>query len=307
MTPILFLAPFPGMAALAAAIAEKMGVRAIVEITDDAQARLVAKKYPDVEVIVSRGGVAEQVRSLDNISVVEITMSVNDLLSVLSRLTGQGIRRIGIVSRANLFDGTIGDFCIADTKVYIRSCPDEEEVRQTVLQLFEEQVEAVIGCRMAYETAKECRLVAELLDSSAVSIKKGIEEAVRILKAKESEKLQAAQLMAIIDNIEEGVIAVSGDKKVSFYNNLAKRICTGQDKKLMFSHVVDLLNYRDQERIATINGHSVLARAIPWNSIIKNGEISLPFRKSAVFRRLRGKSAFRLIRRACMPNILLTI
>ncbi|MDF2571206.1 MAG: norR 23 [Sporomusa sp.] len=263
MTPILFLAPFPGMAELAAEIAEKMGIRLIVEVTDDAQVWSMVKKYPNTEVIVSRGGVAEQVRVFDNISVVEITMSVNDLLSVLSRLTSQGIRRIGIVSRANLFDGTMGDFCIADTEVYIRSCADEREIHQTVLRFFDQKVEAVIGCRMAYETAKDCGLVAELLDSSAVSIKKGIEEAVRILKAKEREKLQAAQLMAIIDNIEEGVIAVTDDRKVSFYNNLAKRVCVKQDKKLSFSHIKDLLNYRNQERIVTINGNSVLARVIP--------------------------------------------
>lgn len=263
MTPILFLAPFPGMAELATAIANKMGVQVIVEVTDDAQAKSVVKKYPDTEVIVSRGGVAEQVRYFENLTVVEITMSVNDLLSVLSRLTGQGIRRIGIVSRANLFDGTMGDFCIADTEVSIRSCIDEREIQQTVLQFFDQRVEAVIGCRMAYETARECGLVAELLDSSAVSIRKAIEEAVRILKAKECEKLQAAQLMAIINNIEEGVIAVTDDKKVSFYNNLAKRICTEPNKKLTFAHIVDLLNYRNQEKIVTINGNSVLARIIP--------------------------------------------
>ncbi len=263
MIPILLLAPFPGMANLAATIAKDMGIQVIVEVTDDAQAKSIVRKYPETEVVVSRGGVAEEVRGFDNMSVVEITMSVNDLLSVLSRLTGQGLRRIGIASRANLFDGTIGDFCIADTQVYIRSCRDEQEIHQTVLQFSEQKIEAVIGCRMAYETARGCGLVAELLDSSAVSIRKALEEAVRIVKAKESEKLQAAQLMAIIDNIEEGVIAVTGDKKVSFYNNLAKRICTEPNKKLTFSHIGDLLNYRNQEKIVSINGNSVLARIIP--------------------------------------------
>ena len=263
MTPILFLAPFPGMADLAAKIGEQMRMQLIVEITDDAKAAAVVKKYPDAEVVVSRGGVAEQIKSFDNINVVEITMSVNDLLSILSRLTEQGVRRIGIVSRANLFDGTVGDFSIADTEVYIRSCTDEQEIRQTVLQLFEQKVEAIIGCRMAHETAKECGLIAELLDSSAVSVKKALEEAVRLLKAQAREKLQTAQLMAIIDNIEEGVIAVSGDKRVSFYNNCAKRVCIGENKKLTFGHVADLLKYRNQEKITTINGNSVLARIIP--------------------------------------------
>ncbi len=263
MSPILFLAPFRSMAELARKIAAKMGVRLIVEITDDARVKSVIKKYPDSEVIVSRGGVAEQIKGLDNVSVVEITMSVNDLLSIVSRLTLQGIQRIGIVSRANLFDGTMGDFYMAGTKIYIRSCADESEIQQTVLGLYEQKVEAVIGCRMAYETAKECGLVAELLDSSAVSVKKALEEANRILKAKEREKLQTAQLMAIIDNIEEGVIAVTDDKQVSFYNSTAKRLCIEENKRLNFGHIADLLKYRNQEKITTINNNSVLARVIP--------------------------------------------
>lgn len=263
MSPILFLAPFPSMAELAYSIADAMGVRLSIEVTDDAQVLSVIKKYPSIEVVVSRGGVAERIKGLDNVSVVEITMSVNDLLSIVSRLTLQGVRRIGVVSRANLFDGTIGDFHVAGTNIYIRSCADEGEIRQAVLRLNEQKVEAIIGCRMAYETAKECGLVAELLDSSAVSVRKALEEAVRILKAKEREKLQTAQLMAIIDNIEEGVIAVTDDKQVSFYNNPAKRICTEHNKQLNFGHIADLLKYRNQEKITTINGNGVVARVIP--------------------------------------------
>lgn len=263
MTPILFLAPFPGMAALAAKVAEKMGINLIIEVTDDAQVKEVVKRYPNIEVVVSRGGVAEQLKSMDNLSVVEVTMSVNDLLSILSRLTQRGVRKVGIVSRANLFDGTFGDFCIADTEIAIRSCIDESEIQQTVFYLYTQKFEAIIGCRMAHETAQKYGLLAELLDSSSVSIRKALEEAVRIVKAKERESLQAAQLMAIINNIEEGVIAITDEQKVSFYNSLAERVCTEKDKIIDYNHIVELLKYRNQEKIVTLNGNSVIARVIP--------------------------------------------
>lgn len=263
ITPILFLAPFPQLASLAVAIAEEMGVNIIVELTDDSQVEAVINRYPDVEVIVSRGGVAEQARLFSRISIVEITMSVNDLLSAISRLTQTGLRRIGLVSRTNLSDGTVGDFCIADTMVYIRSCIDEEHIRKTVLTLVDQRVEAVIGCRMAYETAQECGVVAELLESSAVSIKKGIAEAVRILQAKETEKIQNAQLKAIIDNVEEGVIALANDNSISLCNHAARRVCLEADDEKIAQHVKGLLDCGEQEQVITINGHSVLARVIP--------------------------------------------
>ena len=221
MMPILFLAPYRSMADMASSIANEMGISLAVEVTNDQMAKSVVYKHPSAEVIISRGGMAEEIKSIEGITVIEVTMSVNDLLNILNAITRKGIKRIGLVSRANVFDCTAGDFQIFQTEIYIRSCKDEDEIASTVLQLHQEGVEAVIGCRVAYETAKSCGIVAEFLDSSAVSIRKAIEDAVRIVRAKEQEKLQAAQLAAIIDNIEEGIIAVTGDKQVSFCNNLA--------------------------------------------------------------------------------------
>lgn len=260
---ILFLAPFRSMAEIAIKVAKETGIPLIVEITDDQMAKSVVLKHQGVEVVVSRGGVAEEVKSIDGITVTEVTMSIEDLLSILNKLTQQGYQRIGIVSRANICGGTMGDYQISQTKIYIRSCKNEEEISKTVIQLYQEGVQAIIGCRAAYETAKGCGIAAEYLNSSKLSIRYAIEEAVKIVKAKEKEKIQAAQLTAIIDNIEEGVIAVTGDKHVSFYNKRARRICAPDGKEFDISFIDTFLQNRNQEKILTINGNGVLARVIP--------------------------------------------
>lgn len=263
MIPVLFLAPFQNMAESAAILTKQMGLDLYIDTAKDREAQKVASKYSDVEVIISRGGIAEEVKSLDGVTVIEITMSVNDLLSIVSRLTGRGIRKVGIVSRANIFDGVTGNFHIAETDIHIRSCQNEKEIEETVLLLHEQGFEAVIGCRAAYEAASRCGMVAEILESSVPSIRRGIEEAVRIVRAKEREKLQTAQLKAIIDNIEEGVIAITGDKRISFYNHAASKVCGLKNQELIFSGIQDLLYYRNQEKLTTINGSSVIARVIP--------------------------------------------
>ncbi|SDF33515.1 sigma 54-interacting transcriptional regulator [Sporolituus thermophilus] len=263
MMPILFLAPFHNMAELAANIAQQMGIELYVATASDQEAERVIKRYGDVEVIISRGGLAEEVKALNRFTVIEITMSVYDLLSIVSKLTALDIRRIGIVSRANIFDGITGNFNISETEIHIRSCRNESEIAKTVLELYRQGVEAVIGCRAAYETAKTCGMVAEMLESGATSIRRAIEEAVRIVKAKEREKLQTAQLKAIIDNIDEGVIAVTGNNQLSFYNNVARKICAGEGKELTFHSIKELVKHRYQEKIVTINGSNVIARVIP--------------------------------------------
>lgn len=270
MMPILFLAPFNNMAELAATIATEMGLALYIDTARDGEAAIVAGKYPDIEVVISRGGIAEEVKPLDGLTVIEITMSVNDLLSVVSKLSSMGIRKIGIVSRANIFDGVTGAFHICQTDIHICSCPDEQQVKETVVELHRRGFEAIIGCRAAYETAKGCGMASEILESSATSIRRAIEEAARIVRAKEREKLQTAQLKAIIDNIQEGVIAVTGTKQISFYNNVARRVCASDGQELTYNGIRELLQRRGQEKIASINGNNVFSRVIPLEFNNKN-------------------------------------
>jgi transcriptional regulator with PAS, ATPase and Fis domain len=263
MASILFMAPFANMAALAQEVAAEMKLPLTIEIADDFTAKAIVRKHPEAEVVVSRGGVAEQIKEIPGITVTEVTMSMNEVLSVLDKLTCQGIKKIGLVGRGNLFDGIMGDFEISQSKIYMRPCKDEEEIAHTVRSLCRQGIEAVIGCRLTYETAINCGIIAEIVESSKLSIKKAIDEAVRIVKAKERENLQSAQLAAIINNIEEGVIAVSSDKRISFCNNLARQTCETNDKQLDDEHIDKLLQYRNKQSVIAINDRNVLAKVIP--------------------------------------------
>ena len=263
MRPILLLSPMQSIADLAPEVARELGIRIHVEISDDAHADQLIRQYPDVEVVVTRGGLAENARAIPGISVVEIAMSLNELLSNLSLLTAKGFRRIGIVSRSNLFCGAIGDFLILDAQVCIRPQADEAAIEATVRQLVSEGFEAIIGCRVAFKTAGELGVEAVFLESGKTSIRTALQEAMRIVEAKRREKLQAAQLAAIIDNIDEAVIAVSPSKEVSFFNRHARRICSiSPASPPDFKPAIAIVEAGDKEQVTTINGNSVIARSI---------------------------------------------
>lgn len=264
MRPILLLSPMRSIADIAPQIAREMGINIHVVVSDDANAVEQVLRYPEVEVVVTRGGLAQRVRAIPGISVVEISMSLNELLGILSELTSQGHKRIGIVSRGNLFSGAAGTFRIMDAEVSIRPRDDEEAIAATVREQVSEGFEAIIGCRVAYKTACELGIKAVFLESGPVSIKAALQEAMRLLEAKEREKLQAAQLTAIIDNIDEAVIAVTPENEVSFFNRHAKRLCsTGPASPPDFAHALAVFDSGEKEQIATINGNNVFARSIP--------------------------------------------
>lgn len=263
MSSILFLAPFGAMAETTLQLAQNMGISLQVETADDDHAVETVCRHPDVEVVVSRGGVAERIKAMDRISVVEITMTVDEFLDAISRFSSQGMRNIGFVGRANIFGGASGDFRIAETQVYFRSCQHEEEIEQNIINLKKNGVEAIIGCRHGYEQAMKHGIAAERLSTSALSIKNALDEAVRLVRAKEKERLQAVQLMAIINNVEEGVIAVNGDKQVNFHNHVAERLCPAKDGVLDSSVISELLYHGRQEKIANVNGSYLLTKSIP--------------------------------------------
>lgn len=263
MAAILFLAPFGDMAETAARMAESMGIPLIVDSTDDDHAVEAVERYPGIDVVISRGGIAERVKAKEKISVVEIAMTADEFLDVISRFSKRGLRNIGFVGRANIFGGASGDFQIAETHVHFRSCFHEEEIESNIAILHQRGIDAIVGCRLGYEYACKQGIYAERLATSSISIRNALQEAVRLLKAKEVERLQSAQLMAIINNIEEGVIAVDHNKRVNFFNNIARKLVAGEAGELGSAVVSELLYYGAQERIATINGSSLLTKAIP--------------------------------------------
>lgn len=263
MDSILFLAPFGMMAETAQRLASDLGISLKVEVADDDHAIETVARHPQVDVVVSRGGVAERIKALDNISVVEIATTVDQYLDVISRFASQGMRRIGFVGRANILGGASGDFDIAGTRVYFRSCLSLLEIEQTFNALCEAGIDAIVGCRLGYDLAVAKGVPAERLVATELSVKRALEEAVRLVRAKEIERRQGAQLKAIVDNIDEGIVALDRERRIDFCNNIARRLCSDMNGTFNHRFVADLLAGGELEKITNIHGRDVLARSIP--------------------------------------------
>ncbi len=263
MIPILFLAPFDAMAESARIQAEEMGIPVRIAVADDEHAVETVARYPGVEVVVSRGGVADRIKTVEGIGVVEVAMSAEQFLDAISRYSLHGVRRIGFVGQVNVLGGVSGDYTIGDTQVHFRTSLRAEEVEQTLAQLERQGIDVIIGCRLGYELAVARGIPAERLAPSATSIRKALEEAVRLVRARESDRLHAAQLTAIINNVEEGVIAVNDSREVSFCNHVARRLACSSGGELDAGVVAELLQHGRQEKITYIHGNAVLTKSIP--------------------------------------------
>ena len=263
MKPILFIAPYLNMAENAQRLSEKIGVPMYIEVGNNQAARAIAKKYPEVDVIISRGGTANDLKSLPEVTVVEIRLSITDLFQAAHSLLLQGFRTIGVATTANIFDEKARELTLGDAKFFISPCVDDDAIRDSVRLLCQEGVDALIGCRVATDTARSLGLPAAFLESSEVSLTRAIDEAVKIVRAKEIDRLRWAQLDAIINNIEEGVLAVSGDNQISFFNQRAAGILAPDKEPIRYEAVKELMQHHKGERIITYKNEKLLARSTP--------------------------------------------
>lgn len=263
MGDILFIAPFPSMAATAQTVVAQLGLNIPVLVGNNKQALVLASRFPASTIIISRGGTASDLKQLPNRTVVEITASVSDLMSTIHRLAGNGFAKIGVVTRANIVDEAVSDFQFSDTRIYMRPCQTDEEMGPVIEELARLGVRAIIGCKMATVEAEKQGLVTVFLESGPVSIRKAMNEAAKILKAQEMESIRAAQLNAIIDNISEGIIVVTANNQVSFCNRLAQKIFAHDHGSVRYKDIRGMLKYRKEEHVAEVNGTKLLVRVIP--------------------------------------------
>ncbi|WP_422444824.1 sigma 54-interacting transcriptional regulator [Thermoanaerobacterium sp. DL9XJH110] len=265
MSKILLVAPYKNIAESAYKVAKNMGINTpiIIEIGNMEEGLKAVKKHQGIDVVISRGGTAEMISSsFQEISVVEIKVSINDFMKAISNVAKRGVNKIGVVNRANILIEKNINYEMFGVKIYMRPCENVKKISDEIKNLYNQGIQAVVGDKLAVDFAERYNLVTELLDSGEISIMTAIKEAVNIVKAKEHERLRSAQLNAIIDNIEEGVISITNDKRINFCNRVAKAIYN-QKQNLGYSDIETLINTDRSEMITDINGIEIFAKVIP--------------------------------------------
>lgn len=188
MESILFIAPSKTMAEMAERVISEMGLSMPVEIGANLQALNLARAHPDIGVIISRGGTAEDLKQMTGKTVVQITITASDLLTSIQQIAITGVNKIGVVGRRNMMDDSLQDLKILNLDILLRPCGDDDEVKRVIEQLSRIGVEGIVGDKVGMEVAKNYGLVAEFLDSGPASIRRAVNEALKIARAQEYER-----------------------------------------------------------------------------------------------------------------------
>lgn len=264
MSLILFAAPTEEVGRKARKIIRRKGLSIPVLVTDDKSACAEIESHPEALVIISRGGVAEEIKKIPGKTVVEVTTSFNDILTAVAYLSSKDCHRIAIVMRDNILFDTPQNFSLADTDIFVRPCRTYEEIEATVRSLvIGRTVDGIAGCRYAIRVAEKNGMLNSYVDSSESSIEKAINDAVKIREAKKKEALQLEQLQAVVQNIQEGIAVLNENKHPLFFNEEANRLFQGNILRNLPKQMEPYIKDYTGEQLITIGENTALFRMIP--------------------------------------------
>ncbi|SHI40610.1 Transcriptional regulator containing PAS, AAA-type ATPase, and DNA-binding Fis domains [Dethiosulfatibacter aminovorans DSM 17477] len=225
---IAILAPLRSIEQLAREIVERQELNIDVEYVNENNFEEVTRKKiaEGKEIIISRGGIANRIREVSGLSVVDIEISGYDIVRILSKYVHVN-KRLAFVERPEIIRNAkkVADSLDLDSKLYTVNRISEFESRFE--QAMNDGIRIIVSGSWAvqyddrYKFFEEKGIVYDVLESGEASIEEAIEKAIELYKMTVDERRKKEEFLAVINSIDEGVISLNTDMDVKTVNPAA--------------------------------------------------------------------------------------
>ena len=190
MPEILLLSPYPKLSSLARKILGNNNIDyEIIDIPALDSVEFVKDIRTDARVIVSRGGTAKLARYYTNIPVVEIPVTMLDILAACHLTVGMGPKKKAVVTSANIIFEPQHINKIKELQIDFFSCENWVDERIQAEELLRNGRYGVfIGDSLAQALATKYGVHSELIESGEEAINLAINEALRIVATYQAEQ-----------------------------------------------------------------------------------------------------------------------
>lgn len=184
---VLGIAPYEGMKTLMSSIVEEYPQIELTALVGDMEQGLELAQnnfHGDYDVVVSRGGTAKMLRKHLALPVIEIDISMYDLLCALKLADGL-TGKTALVSFSNITDSAqlLCSLMKYDMDLYTVNSP--EAVEPTLRQLQQNNYRSILCDVISNTTAKRLGLNSFLITSGADSIRRAFDQALLLCRSQE--------------------------------------------------------------------------------------------------------------------------
>jgi hypothetical protein len=188
METILFVAVSQQMADIANRLLKQMKLNIPVIISSEKESQKVVNDYPDVEVFISRGRTATTLQDLSGKTAVEIVCSIHDILNSVQKLIEKRSHKIGIMVSEALIGDIYCNYSLGNVSVFTKPC-EVSEFENLIDKFHKEGLDGVICGVQAVKYAEQYDIKTELINTAESSLKIAINQALKIVTAKENQRL----------------------------------------------------------------------------------------------------------------------
>ncbi|MDR1242394.1 MAG: sigma 54-interacting transcriptional regulator [Deltaproteobacteria bacterium] len=221
------IAPYGNLATLFTKVAA--GMPCIYSIHENltldeasAAARQVVKdEHP--EVLLSRGGTADYIRSSVNVPVVDILTTGVDLLRALQPFVGK-IRRIAFFHYKNMLPEVDTVAVILGITIDQYTFLNREELFSRMVEAKAKGAELGFGGRLVAYMREICEIDGILVEVGEDAVQRALNEAFSIARIRRAELFRRARMLTIINSIAEGIIATDETNALTLINPTAERL-----------------------------------------------------------------------------------
>lgn len=239
---ILFIAPYSEMYQQACEIVSEFSFPVNVLQGELYKGVEQAKKNENlsVDVIISRGGTAKLIAESVDVPVVEVEVSLFDLLRVLLKHTND---KIAVIGSENVISGvkSLSEILNLSTDYY--SFVFDHEIKEKIEIAVKKGAEIIIGDAVAARIANEKGLKSELIISGREAILIAIKGALGIKHAIVQEREKNLLLNAVVEHLNEGIVITDSTFNIKTFNPFAEHIFKISRDNALEKKITDIGNH----------------------------------------------------------------
>ncbi|MDR2614214.1 MAG: sigma 54-interacting transcriptional regulator [Candidatus Accumulibacter sp.] len=236
MKEIVVVAPIPSMLELTRQVIDAEGHGAVEVRPGNIRGGLEAARQAigeGAKVIVSRGGTYQMIKADTDLPVVEIKVTAFDLIESFreAKRAAPANGLIGVIGYSNVISGADIVAELMGLKAMLFEIVDLDDIAAEVDRQIGLGIRVFVGDGNVECAASRYESTVILVQSGTQAIRDAIQEAERILHAArnekekgEREKEKAQQFSAIIDFVQDGIIATDDRGVVTVFNSASEKI-----------------------------------------------------------------------------------
>lgn len=175
-------------------------------------------KTRNIDAIITRGGTALKLRDEFDIPVIEIEVTILDIIKAIEKAREFG-KRIGVIGYPNIISNisTISSFM--GVEIHEIKINSYQECTKAVKKASELGVDVIAGDRIAVETANSYGFKGELIESDSYEcITKALYRAIEIADLRKNLLAHDEELKIVTELTHSGIIAVDRYSKITLCN-----------------------------------------------------------------------------------------